>query len=456
MENQSLTDIITKMLTNNKFSALKEMLGEMNVVDIAQAMEEMESDNQVRIFRLLPKDSSAEVFSYLDSDIQEYIVDTITGAELQFLMEDMFIDDAVDFLEEVPANVVTRVLAHTNPETRNLINKFLKYPENSAGSIMTIEMASFPESYTVSRAISELRKTALDKETIYTCYCTDSQRRLVGSVPLRRLIVSPEDTVIKDIMYDDEQLIYVNTLDDQETVADIARKYDLLSVPVVDNEKRLVGIITIDDIVDVIEEENTEDFEKMALLIPSEDEYLKTGVFTLTKNRIVWLIILMLAATFTGQIIEGYEDKLSAFAGLTACIPMIMGTGGNSGNQTSTLIIRGLSLGTIRISDYFKVLWKELRVAIICGIILAIANFGRMFILREITGNDVSNSVFIVVCLAMLFAVIIAKTLGCTLPILAKLLHLDPALMAGPLITTLVDTITLLVYFAIANAILTI
>lgn len=456
MENQSLTDIITKMLTNNKFSALKEMLGEMNVVDIAQAMEEMESDNQVRIFRLLPKDSSAEVFSYLDSDIQEYIVDTITGAELQFLMEDMFIDDAVDFLEEVPANVVTRVLAHTNPETRNLINKFLKYPENSAGSIMTIEMASFPESYTVSRAISELRKTALDKETIYTCYCTDSQRRLVGSVPLRRLIVSPEDTVIKDIMYDDEQLIYVNTLDDQETVADIARKYDLLSVPVVDNEKRLVGIITIDDIVDVIEEENTEDFEKMALLIPSEDEYLKTGVFTLTKNRIVWLIILMLAATFTGQIIEGYEDKLSAFAGLTACIPMIMGTGGNSGNQTSTLIIRGLSLGTIKISDYFKVLWKELRVAILCGIILAIANFGRMFILREITGNDVSNSVFIVVCLAMLFAVIVAKTLGCTLPILAKILHLDPALMAGPLITTLVDTITLLVYFVIANAILTI
>ncbi len=456
MENQSLTEIITKMLTNNKFSALKEILSEMNVVDIAQSMEEMDSDNQVRIFRLLPKDSSAEVFSYLDSDIQEYIVDTITGAELQFLMEDMFLDDAVDFLEEVPANVVTRVLAHTNPETRNLINKFLKYPENSAGSIMTIEMASFPESYTVSRAISELRKTALDKETIYTCYCTDSQRRLVGSVPLRRLIVSPEETVIKDIMYDDEQLIFVNTLDDQETVADIARKYDLLSVPVVDNEKRLVGIITIDDIVDVIEEENTEDFEKMALLIPSEDEYLKTGVFTLTKNRIVWLIILMLAATFTGQIIEGYEDKLSAFAGLTACIPMIMGTGGNSGNQTSTLIIRGLSLGTIKINDYFKVLWKELRVAILCGIILAIANFGRMYILREITGNDVSNSVFIVVCIAMLIAVLIAKTLGCTLPILAKLLHLDPALMAGPLITTLVDTITLLVYFVIANAILTI
>ena len=456
MENISLTQLITKMLTNNKFSALKEMLCEMNVVDIAQAMEEMENEQQVKVFRLLPKDSSAEVFSYLDSDVQSFIVDTITGKELHFLIEDMFIDDAVDFLEEVPANVVTRVLAHTTPETRNLINKFLKYPENSAGSIMTIEMASFPESYTVSRAISELRKTALDKETIYTCYCTDSQRKLVGSVALRKLIVSPEDTIIKDIMYDDEQLIFVNTLDDQETVAAIARKYDLLSVPVVDTEQRLVGIITIYDIVDVIEEENTEDFEKMALLLPSEDEYLKTGVFTLTKNRIVWLIILMLSATFTGQIIENYEDKLSAFAGLTACIPMIMGTGGNSGNQTSTLIIRGLSLGTIKISDYFKVLWKELRVAIICGIILAVANFGRMFVIREITGNEVSDSVFIVVCLAMLFAVVIAKTLGCTLPILAKLLHLDPALMAGPLITTLVDTITLLVYFAIANAFLTI
>ncbi|MGN1479509.1 MAG: magnesium transporter, partial [Acutalibacteraceae bacterium] len=290
MENQALIDIMTKMLSNNKFSALKEMLIEMNVVDIAQAMTEMEPEDQVRIFRLLPKDSSAEVFSYLDSESQGIIVDAITSSELKFLMDDMFLDDAVDFLEEVPANVVTRVLAHTNPETRTLINKFLNYPENSAGSIMTIEMSSFPESWTVSQAITELRKTALDKETIYTCYCTDSSRKLVGSVPLRRLIVSKDDTIIKDIMYDDDQLICVNTLDDQETVAAIARKYDLLSVPVVDNENRLVGIITIDDIVDVIEDENTEDFEKMALLLPSEDEYLKTGVLKLTKNRIVWLL----------------------------------------------------------------------------------------------------------------------------------------------------------------------
>lgn len=455
MESKALTEIITKMLTGNKFSALKELLTEMNVVDIAQAIEETElPENQVRIFRLLPKDSSAEVFSYLDSDSQSAIVEAITNTELKFLMEDMFLDDAVDFLEEVPANVVTRVLAHTNPDTRNLINKFLNYPENSAGSIMTIEMASFPETFTVDMAIQEIRRTALDKETIYTCYCTDSQRKLVGAVPLRRLIVSKGDSEIKDIMYDDDQLLFVTTHDDQETVAALARKYDLLSVPVVDNEQRLVGIITIDDIVDVIEDENTEDFEKMALLLPSEDEYLKTGVFTLTKNRIIWLLVLMISATFTGQIIENFEDKLSAIAGLTASIPMLMDTGGNSGNQVSTLIIRGLALGDIKIKDYFKVLWKEIRVALLCGIILATVNFARMVIIRQITGSDVETPVFIVVCLSMLCAVIVAKMIGASLPMLAKILHLDPALMAGPMITTIVDALTLLIYFGFASIIL--
>lgn len=451
MENQTLIEIMEKMLAGNKFSALKELLTEMNVVDIAQAMEGMDAENQLRIFRLLPKDSSADVFSYLDSDVQSVIVDAITSSELKILIEDMFLDDAVDFLEEVPANVVTKVLAHATPETRNLINKFLQYPDNSAGSIMTIEMSSFPDTYTVKQAISELRKTALDKETIYTCYCTDNRRKLVGSIPLRRLIVSSDDTLIKDIMDDDDQLICVNTLDDQEAVAAIARKYDLLSVPVVDNEKRLVGIITIDDIVDVIEEENTEDFEKMALLHPSEDEYLKTGVFKLTKNRIVWLLVLMVSATFTGQIIEGFEDKLAAVAGLTACIPMLMDTGGNAGNQTSTLIIRGLALGNIQLKDYFKVLWKELRVAVLCGLTLAVANFARMYLIRWITGNDVTNSVFFVVCLAMVCAVIVAKTIGCSLPMLAKILRLDPALMAGPMITTIVDAVSLLIYFGFAN-----
>ncbi len=454
MENQTLIEIMEKMLAGNKFSALKELLTEMNVVDIAQAMEGMDAENQLRIFRLLPKDSSADVFSYLDSDVQSVIVEAITSSELKILIEDMFLDDAVDFLEEVPANVVTKVLAHATPETRNLINKFLQYPENSAGSIMTIEMSSFPDTYTVKQAISELRKTALDKETIYTCYCTDNRRKLVGSIPLRRLIVSNDDTLIKDIMDDDDQLICVNTLDDQEAVAAIARKYDLLSVPVVDNEKRLVGIITIDDIVDVIEEENTEDFEKMALLHPSEDEYLKTGVFKLTKNRIVWLLVLMVSATFTGQIIEGFEDKLAIYAGLTACIPMLMDTGGNAGNQTSTLIIRGLALGNIQLKDYFKVLWKELRVAVLCGLTLAVANFARMYLIRWITGSETTDSVFLVVCLAMICAVIVAKTIGCSLPMLAKILHLDPALMAGPMITTIVDAVSLLIYFGFASLIL--
>ena len=447
-----MLEIISKMLANNKYSAIKAMLSEMNVVDIAAAMEEIEDEeNQVRLFRLLPKASSADVFSYLNSDIQSNIVAAITSNELSVLMEDMFIDDAVDFLEEVPANVVTRVLAHTNSETRNLINKFLQYPENSAGSIMTIEMVSFPETYTVKKAIEEIRRTALDKETIYTCYCMDDKRKLVGTVPLRKLIVSPEDAIIKDIMYDDEQLIFVNTMDDQEEVADIAKKYDLLSIPVVDKEQRLVGIITIDDIVDVIEEENTEDFEKMALLLPSEDEYLKTNVFTLYKNRIIWLMILMVSATFTGQIIEGFESKLSMIAGLTAAIPMLMDTGGNSGNQVSTLVIRGLALGDIEIKDYLKVLWKEVRVALLCGVSLAIVNYARMWIIKAITGSDVSSNTFIVVCLAMLCAVVVAKSIGCTLPILAKLLHLDPALMAGPMITTIVDALTLLIYFGIAT-----
>jgi magnesium transporter len=448
---ETMFEVIGKMLDNNKFSAIKEMLSEMNIVDIAAMMEEMEPENQVRIFRLLPKQSSADVFSYLDSDIQGNIVDAITNTELKFLMEDMFLDDAVDFLEEVPANVVTRVLAHTSHETRNLINKFLQYPENSAGSIMTIEMVSFPESYTVKQAIDEIRKTALDKETIYTCYCTDGKRKLVGTVPLRRLIVSPEESIVKDIMYDDDQLIFVNTLDDQEDVAAIVKKYDLLSVPVVDKEKRLVGIITIDDIVDVIEEENTEDFEKMALLHPSEDQYLKTDVFTLFKNRIAWLLILMVSATFTGQIIEGFEDKLAMIAGLTGAIPMLMDTGGNCGSQVSTLVIRGLALGDVKISDYFKVLWKEIRVALLCGITLAVANYARMWIIKAVTHSDVGSSTFIVVCLAMICAVIVSKAIGCTLPILAKLIHLDPALMAGPMLTTIVDAVTLLIYFWLAT-----
>ncbi len=451
MENDVLITLITNMLHENKFSTIKDILSEMNTVDIAQIISSADSENQVKIFRLLPKSSSADVFSYLDPDTQETVINSITNIEIHNLVEDMFIDDAVDFLEEVPANVVTRVLSQTSPETRSLINKFLRYPQDSAGSIMTAEMAAFHTDITVDAAIEELRKTAQDKESIETCYCLDDKRKLVGVLPLRKLIVAKSGTVLKDIMVDDDRLISVNTLDDQETVAQIVRKYDLLSVPVVDNENRLVGIITIDDIVDVIQEENTEDFEKMALLLPSEDDYLKTGVFKLFRNRIVWLLILMVSATFTGRIIENFEDKLALIAGLTACIPMLMDTGGNSGNQVSTLVIRGLALGNIKMKDYFRVLWKEIRVAVMCGAVLAVANFARMWIMRAVFHTETTTGVFFVVCIAMVFTVVIAKTIGCSLPIFAKALHLDPALMAGPMITTIVDAVSLLIYFGIAT-----
>ena len=443
------------MLHENKFSTIKDILNEMNTVDIAQVISEADPENQVKIFRLLPKNSSADIFSYLEPETQETVINAITNVEIHNLVEDMFIDDAVDFLEEVPANVVTRVLAQTSRETREIINKFLRYPEDSAGSIMTVEMAAFHSSITVDEAISELRRTAQDKESIETCYCIDDSRKLVGVLPLRKLIVAKSGTVLEDIMVDDDRLISVNTLDDQETVAGIVRKYDLLSVPVVDNENRLVGIITIDDVVDVIQEENTEDFEKMALLLPSEEDYLKTGVFKLFKNRIVWLLILMISATFTGMIIENFEDKLALIAGLTACIPMLMDTGGNSGNQVSTLVIRGLALGNIRIKDYFIVLWKEIRVAVMCGLTLSAANFIRMWLMRYIMHSDTTTPVFFVVCISMVLTVILAKTIGCSLPILAKAMHLDPALMAGPMITTIVDAFSLLIYFGIATAFIT-
>lgn len=441
-----------RLLAKNKLKELRDELTEMAYADIAEFIMDLDDDKlAVKIFRILPKDISADVFSYLETDSQTVIVQSITDSEIERLMDDLFVDDAVDFLEEVPANIVKRVLANTDKETREIINRFLKYPENSAGSVMTIEMVELHDRLTVAEAIKSIRRSGVDKETIYTCYVIDDKRHLVGTIPLRRLLLNDEDTLITDIMSDDEQLIFVRTMDDQEEVAAIAKKYDLLSVPVTDKEDRLVGIITIDDIVDIIDEEATEDFEKMASLTPSEDEYLKTGVFTLAKNRIGWLLVLMIAATFTGQIIEGFENQLAAISGLTACIPMLMGTGGNSGNQISTLIIRGLALGEVKIKDYFKVLWKEIRVALMVGIVLAVANYGRMLLVRIITGGETTSSVILVVSISVAAVVVVSKTIGCTLPIVAKLLKLDPALMAGPLITTLVDTISLVIYFALAR-----
>lgn len=450
--NENLFGGLYRLLAKNKLKELRDELTEMAYADIADFIMDLDDDKlAVKIFRILPKDISADVFSYLETDSQTVIVQSITDSEIERLMDDLYVDDAVDFLEEVPANIVRRVLANTDKETRDIINRFLKYPENSAGSVMTIEMVELHDRLTVAEAIKSIRRTGVDKETIYTCYVIDDKRHLVGTIPLRRLLLNDEETRVTDIMSDDEQLIFVSTMDDQEEVAALAKKYDLLSVPVVDKEGRLVGIITIDDIVDIIEEEATEDFEKMASLLPSEDGYLKTGVFSHAKNRVGWLLILLITSTLTGQIIEGFEMQLATIAGLTACIPMLMGTGGNSGNQASTLIIRGLALGEIRMKDFFRVLWKELRVSLIVGVILGIANYLRMLGVRFITGDSVTDSVILVVSLSVVAVVIVSKTIGCTLPILAKLLKLDPALMAGPVITTLVDAISLLVYFGFAN-----
>ena len=447
---------LAELLEQNKIRKLRFRLTEINEVDVAEFISQIEPEEKMPVvFRILPKDMAATVFAYLDSDAQEFIVSSMNHSELNLLLDELFVDDAVDFLEEMPANVVKRILSHASSETRTAINRVLNYPENSAGSEMTTEMVELHSRLTVKEAIKNIRKTGIDKETIYNCYVIDDQRHLIGDLPLRHLLLAKDDELIADIMDDEEQIISVNTFDDREEVADIARKYDLLSVPVVDNENRLVGIITIDDIVDIIEEENTEDFQKMALMAPSDDEYLKTGIFKMFSNRILWLLILMISATFTGQIIEGAERSLAGIvAGLTACIPMLMDTGGNAGNQTSTMIIRGLARGEIDIKDYFKVLFKEVRVALLCGTVLAGVNFLRMLVLSYLGISSNTLNVILIVCASMLCAVVIAKCIGCTLPIIAKVLKLDPALMAGPMITTIVDAITLAVYFGLAKAFL--
>ncbi|MBQ6932235.1 MAG: magnesium transporter [Clostridia bacterium] len=442
-------DMLNELLAAGKFGTLKSELNELNEVDIAEFFGSLEPKQQLLVFRILSKDMSAEVFAYLDSDDQINIVNLITDRELSELVDELFLDDTVDFLEEVPANVVTRVLKAADKETRQLINRFLSYPENSAGSIMTIEMVQLHDYLTVEEAIENIRRTGIDKETIYTCYCIDKARHLVGTIDLSELIFNDGNTLLSDIMEEDASLISVNTHDDQEYVAEIVTKYDLLSVPVTDKENRLVGIVTIDDVIDVIEEEVTEDFEKMAAMTPSDDEYLKTGVFKLAKNRILWLLILMISGTFTGKIIEGYETLLAGFVALTASMPMLMGTGGNAGSQASTLIIRGLAVGEIEIKDYFKIVMKELRVAAVCGVVLGAANILRMYLFSEGT-----IEVFLVVSLAMFIAIVVAKLIGCSLPIFAKIVKLDPALMAGPMIATLVDIVTLVIYFALAKVFL--
>ena len=439
------------LLSAGKKAELRGALNMLNEVDIAEYLETLDNEKMLVVFRLLPKDISAEVFSYMDNDQRTRIMEAMDDSEAIKLIDDMFIDDAVDFLEELPAGVVKRMLQGCDEKKRQLINQFLRYPENSAGSIMTIEYMEFHLGTTVGQAMAEIRRTGVDKETINTLYILDDSRKLLGTVGLRKLLLATDDRVVEDLM--NTQVISVHTTDDQEVVADTVRKYDLLSIPVVDHEDRLVGIITVDDIVDVIEEENTEDFEKMAAMLPSDDEYLKTSVFKLAKNRLPWLLILMISATFTGMIITHFETVLSSAAGigvaLTACIPMLMDTGGNCGAQASTLAIRGLALGEIELKDIGRVLWKEVRVALILGVVLALVNFLRIWFF-----TPYDKTVAFVVSLAMFFTIIIAKSIGCTLPLLAKAIHLDPALMASPIITTLVDAASLTVLFTFASTIM--
>ena len=438
---------ILELIKDKKLKEVKKIINEMNEVDIASILDELEGEDRIIFFRILPKDIAADVFSFLDQESQEHIVTSITDKELQFIVNDLYIDDAVDIVEELPAIVVKRVLRNANPETRNLINQFLKYDDNTAGSIMTAEFISLKKKMTVKESFDHIRKTCQDKETIYDCYVLDSTGHLEGLITVRELLRHPYEEVIENIM--DTSLISVETIEDREEVARKFSEYDLLSAPVVDTENRMVGIVTIDDVVDVMEEEATEDFEKMAAIVPSEKPYLKTGVFKLAKNRIMWLAILMVSSILTGFILSKYEAAFAALPVLVTFIPMLMDTGGNAGSQSSTLIIRGMATNEIELKDFLKVLFKEVRVGIIVGLALAGLNFIRLII--QYPGQ---YKVAMVVCLALMCTVIVAKMIGGLLPMLAKALHIDPALMASPLITTIVDTMSLVLYFTLATQIL--
>lgn len=432
-----------QLLNDKNFSLLKSELKYYQIADIAEFIDSLEEKQALLFFRLLPKEIAADVFSYLSPEGQAEISDLINEKELSVILEDLYFDDKVDYLEEMPANVVKKILRNTTEVERRMINQFLKYPENSAGSLMTIEFVDLKKELTVKQVLDRIRKTAPDKETIYTCYVTDSARHLQGIISLKDLVLADVDTVIQDIMHPDP--IFVNTNDDQENIANVFKKYDLLSVPVVDNEKRLVGIITIDDIVDVIVEESTEDIYKMAAVQPTNEEYINTGILTHARKRILWLLILMVSATFTGYIIRSFEDTLQSVVVLAAFIPMLMDTGGNAGAQASTLVIRSLTLGEVGFSDIAKVLWKEFRISLTVGFVLSALNFMRIFFLEKY-----EFAIAMTVAVTLFFTVITAKVIGGVLPIVAKKLRLDPAIMASPIITTIVDAIALTIYFYFA------
>lgn len=437
---------IKNLIEAKKFNILKKELKEIKAADIPALLEELEKEQVVKVFRILSKEQAGEAFAYMEPDMKEKLIQDLTDNELKNVIDELFMDDTVDLIEEMPSNVVTRILKAVNKEDRKTINELLKYPEDSAGSIMTTEFVDLKESMTVEEALARIRSIGLDSETIYNCYVLDKNRILLGIVNIKGILISKPGTLIKDLMA--TNIISVNTMEDQEDATKLFDKYDYFALPVVDNENRLVGIITVDDAINVIQDEVAEDFEKMAAMSPTEDGYFGTSVFKHSKNRILWLLILMLSSAISGGIITHYQEAFAAIPLLVSFIPMIMGTGGNCGSQSSTLIIRGLATDEIKLKDVFKALWKEFRVALVVGIVLAIVNGLRIVIQYQ----DLQLAV--VIGITLIATVILAKALGCLLPLLAKRLKLDPAIMAAPLITTLVDIFSILIYFKIATTIM--
>ncbi|MBQ7692207.1 MAG: magnesium transporter [Oscillospiraceae bacterium] len=443
-----------KLLDEKKYQTLKDVMATMNAADIAAVFEDLDEERTPLLFRLLPKELAAEAFAELSPELQEHLIRGFSDKELHEVVSELYVDDAADLVEEMPASVVKRILAQADPEMRREINEILRYPENSAGSIMTTEYVSLRPQMSVAEAIQRIRRTGVDKETIYTCYVTEA-RRLLGTVSVKDLLLAPDDnTPVSEIM--DGHVISVSTLTDQEEVAQMLSKYNFLALPVVDTDERMVGIVTFDDAMDVLVEETTEDIEKMAGMLPSEKTYLRSTPWDLFRHRIPWLLLLMVSATFTGMIITGFESALAAQVVLTAFIPMLMDTGGNSGSQASVTVIRALSLGELELPDLPKVVWKEIQTAVLCGLALASLCFLKIMVFdRMILGNtDITTMTAFVVCLTMALTVLAAKVVGCTLPLCAKRLGSDPAVMASPFITTIVDALSLLVYFSIAKAVL--
>ncbi len=442
-----MSEIIRNHIEKKQLKEVATLLKSLNAVEISEILDELEASEAILVFRMLSKDLAADVFSYLSNEQQMGIINLITDSEIKNILDELYFDDMIDIIEEMPANVVKRILKNTKEDERKLINQFLHYPDYSAGSIMTIEYVDLKKSMTVKDAINRIKRTGIEKETIYTCYVLGLDRKLEGIISLRKIVTSDDEATIESLM--NTNFVSVHTHDDQEAVAQLFKKYDLMALPVLDAENRLIGIITIDDVVDVIEQENTEDFQKMAGIQPNENTYFENTIFAMAKQRILWLMVLMVSATFTGRIIQQYESVLQSVVLLAAFIPMLMDTGGNAGSQSSTMIIRGLALGELRSRDVFKILRKEISVAMLVGTALAIIKF---LSIRFFEGVD--TNIALTVTITLFFTIVLAKTVGCLLPLLANKLKIDPAVMASPLITTIVDAVALVIYFGLAATLL--